>query len=79
MESARGFGQRKPLDDLHRPAALRAGPRGGSWLDLCGAWSAIGWSGRSQAAEANRQQGGAPSAGQKAEVPDAHKALGKQV
>ena len=69
------LGSREPLDDLHRSAALGAGPEGGSGLGLGGVWNAIRC-GRAKRAEANRQQGGAQPGGQKAKVPDAHKTLG---
>jgi hypothetical protein len=72
------LGRGEPLDDLHRPAALGAGPEGGSGLGVCCAGSTIRYS-RGQRAEAKRQQGGALPGGPETEVPDAHEALGKQV
>jgi hypothetical protein len=73
------FGSGEPLDDLHRSTAFRAGVKvagvfgGGSVFFvkrlLC----------RTQQLKAKREELGASSAGQKAEVPNTHEALRKQV
>ena len=72
------FGSGEPFDDLHRSTALRAAPNervfgGGSVLFglrlLC----------RAEQVKAEREESGAFTVGQEAEVTDAHETLGEQV
>ncbi len=66
------------FDNGHRSAALGTAPQGMRCRSGRRFQFVFGWSGV-ESSEAQRQEGGAPSVGEEAEVADADKALGEQV
>ena len=73
------FGSGEPFDDLHRSTAFRAAPRIGEVFGGRGVLFVLRPLCRTQQLKAKRQKRGTPPVGQKAEVPDAHEALRKDV
>jgi hypothetical protein len=73
------FGSGEPFGDLHRSTAFRAAPKSGTIFGGRGVLSGLRLLCRTQQLKAKRQECGAFTVGQKAEVTDAHEALWKDM
>ena len=73
------FGSSEPLDDSHRSAAFGTAPRLRGILGAGSMWFGLWLWCRAEQVKAKWQELGAFAVGQKAEVPDAHEALRKDV
>jgi hypothetical protein len=73
------FGSGEPFDDLHWSTAFRAAPKIGTIFGGRGVLFGLRLLFRTQQLKAKRQKRFAPPVGQKAEIPDAHEALRKDV
>ena len=73
------FGSREPFDDSHRSTAFGTVPRVWGIFAVRCMWLGFWLLCRTEQVKAKWQERGAFAVGQKAEMPDAHKALGKDV
>jgi hypothetical protein len=70
--------RRESFDDHHGPAAIGTAPQRVHCRSGCGFRFGLQWN-CTEGGEAQRQERGAPSVGEEAEVADADEALGEQV